>query len=262
MGVVKTFFKQNTHNLLFGGFANLGKAIIKLYENQNHNIASNGEAWLIKQISRLKPRVIFDVGANTGKYCKEILKHSGTCDIYCFEPVKKTFELLQGQVRSAQVHFFQQGLYCENKKLSIYIYPSHTHASVFQLKAVPYEQTGIEEIEVVRGDDFVRQHKISFIDLLKLDIEGSELDALKGFELTIRERNIRAIQFEYGYINITTRNLLIDYYEFFESFGYIIGKLYPRSVSFRKYKFKDEDFRGPNFVAVHKDDQELLRLLK
>jgi hypothetical protein len=70
------------------------------------------------------------------------------------------------------------------------------------------------------------------------------------------------VQFEYGYINIATRILLIDYYEFFTKHGYIVGKLYPNKVEFRDYAFKHEDFIGPNFIAVRKTDIELIELLR
>ena len=43
------------------------------------------------------------------------------------------------------------------------------------------------------------------IDLLKLDLEGAEYDALLGFEESIKKGIIKIIQFEYGYINITTK---------------------------------------------------------
>ena len=152
-------------------------------------------------------------------------------------------------------------MYSEDKKLTINLYPSHTHASLFELKAVPYQSVGTEEIDLVRGDRFVEEQKIQTIDLLKLDIEGAELGALKGLERSFREKKIRVVQFEYGYINITTKNLLIDYYDFFESVGYQVGKLYPRHVDFRAYKFKHEDFIGPNFVAIQKGDQEMKDLL-
>lgn len=262
MSFAKKLFKQNTHNLLFGGLASFGRSINRLYENRNHDIESNGETWLVNQLAKFQPRVIFDVGANTGKYCIKILDSCKKAEVYCFEPVTKTFELLKNKVNNERLHLYKKGLYHENRKLTINLYPSHTHASLFHLKAVPYESTGTEEIELLRGDDFIEQHMIQSIDLLKLDIEGAELDAIKGFEASFNKRIIRVVQFEYGYINITTKNLLIDFYEFFESKDYVVGKLYPKSVQFRKYNFKHEDFIGPNFVAVHKDDRELLKAFR
>ena len=120
---------------------------------------------------------------------------------------------------------------------------------------------------VLFDDPLVRQidrrnHKINHIDLLKIDVEGGEMDVLLGFKSYLKNKQISLIQFEYGYINITTKVLLSDYYEFFEGLGYAIGKIYPKYVDFRAYSFKHEDFIGPNFMAVDKEKHDLIDLLK
>ncbi len=262
MLALKRIFKRNTHNLLFKLISSAGRSINRLYENRNHDTQSNGEEWLLKRIAAVKPKLIFDVGANTGKYCLLAKKHNPTSNVVCFEPVNSTFSKLESAVKSlSNVTLVKSGLFSENKKITINIYPSHTHASLYQLKAVPYESTGKEEIDLIMGDDYMKSQKIEIIDLLKLDVEGAELDAIKGFENALKQKKIRIIQFEFGYINITTKNLLIDYYEYFNQLGYIVGKLYPKNVAFRPYKFKHEDFIGPNMIAVAKDDNELIQLL-
>lgn len=263
MNPVKKIFKRNTHNVFFGALASFGRSVYRLYENRNHDISSNGEQWLISRIAKINPKVVFDVGANTGKYCSVVYDYCPQAKIFCFEPVSKTFEMLKANMnkKADRIEFVQKGLYKEDSQLEINIYPSHTHASLFDLKAVPYEKVKKETISLVNGDRFIESNNITKVDFLKLDIEGAELDALKGFEQSLRAGKIRCIQFEYGYINITTKNLLVDYYDFLSSLGYVLGKLYPKSVSFRDYQFKHEDFIGPNYVAVHKDEKELINLL-
>jgi hypothetical protein len=64
-----------------------------------------------------------------------------------------------------------------------------------------------------------------------------------------------------GYINISTKKLLIDFYSFFEANGYVLGKIFPKTVEFRKYEFKYEDFIGPNFIAVKKAETNLINSL-
>ena len=202
------------------------------------------------------------MGANTGKYCKLVNKHNPAAKVFCFEPVQATFAKLGGMFgASPNVTLVNSGLFSEKKKLFINKYPSSTHASLYELKNVPYESVGKEEIDLITGDDFIKEHNIQFIDLLKLDIEGAELNALQGFKDALSKKMIRVIQFEYGYINITTKNLLVDYHEYLDSFGYVVGKLYPKSVEFKTYQFKHEDFIGPNMIAIRKDDAELKSLV-
>lgn len=153
-------------------------------------------------------------------------------------------------------------MYIENCTKEINIFISDTHSSLCDIQGLSYESSGKQTIELVSGDDFIMKHKISEIDFLKIDIEGAEFDAIPGFEESITNGKIKAIQFEYGYINISTKKLLVYYYNYFERKGYVIGKIFQKIVEFRKYEFKYEDFIGPNFIAVKKTETELITALR
>jgi len=141
------------------------------------------------------------------------------------------------------------------------LYEMSEHATLYPMDDPDKKLTGYEDVELIRGDDFVASRKIDFIDVLKIDAEGAELDILRGLHESLTDQIIRLIQFEYGYLNIESRNLLKDFYEFLVPKGYVIGKLYPSKVDFRDYKYQHEDFKGPNFVAVRNNDDHLVSLL-
>lgn len=262
---LKRFFKQNTHSLLFKALAGFGRSMNRFYENRNHDALSNGEYRVLSRISRLNPKIILDVGANVGNYAELIVQTNPTAMVYCFEPVKDTFLKLNEKFKSLahkNIKLFQQGLFNENKTQEINLYPGDEHASLFDIKGIDYKIVKKEMIELVSFDSFMAKEKIAFVDFIKLDLEGAEMDAMHGMQEALMSKKIRAIQFEYGYINITTKHLLADYYEFFQRHGYILGKIYPKTVEFRDYQFKHEDFIGPNFIAVHSSDSELIGLLQ
>ncbi len=98
-----------------------------------------------------------------------------------------------------------KGLYQENCVRTINLFSSHTHSSLYDIQGLSYHSVDTAEIELVRGDDFMEQQGIESIDLLKLDLEGAEYDALLGFENALKKGKIRMVQFEFGYINITTK---------------------------------------------------------
>ena len=145
--------------------------------------------------------------------------------------------------------------------MSINLFASNEHSSIYDIEGLPQSSNQKQTIALVRGDDFMRNQNIASVDFLKLDVEGAEYDALLGFETAIKNGAIKAVQFEYGYINISTKKLLIDYYTFFEANGYVLGKVFPKIVEFRKYHFKYEDFIGPNFIAVKKTETALIKML-
>lgn len=263
MSRFKRFLKQNTQNKVLKALAGFGRSMHRLYENRNHDIFSNGEVTVLKKMGKLAPSVIIDGGANIGTYSLEAARACQEARIFALEPVKDTFEKLQTNVASNdRIITFQKGFYNENKHLEINVGKSHTHSSLYAIEGLKVQPVGKETIALIKGDDFLKENNIDTVDFLKIDVEGAEYDALLGFEESIQAGRIRAIQFEYGYINITTKKLLIDFYKFFEKHGYVLGKIFPKRVAFRAYDFKYEDFLGPNFLAVKADDTTLLEVLK
>lgn len=263
MSKLNRFFKRNTHNGFLKVLSGFGRVLNRLYENRNHDTHSNGEFTVLKKIVKFGPSVIMDGGANIGGYSLLINQLSPIPRVFSFEPVKSTFNKLKKNVAACKNIFpVEKGLYKENCTKEINIFASDTHSSIYDIQGLHYESSEKQTIELVSGDDFMKANNISEIDFLKIDIEGSEYDAILGFDENITKGTIKAIQFEYGYINISTKKLLIDYYNYFESKGYILGKIFPKIVEFRKYEFKYEDFIGPNFIAVRKTETELINALR
>lgn len=261
--MLKRAFKKNSHNPVFKVLAGLGRSMNRLYENRNHDIYSNGEMMVLEKLSKFKPEVIIDGGANVGNYALLAKSVLPDCHVYSFEPVKDTFDKLatnlKGQTKTSLIN---KGLYSENCTKTINLFSSNEHSSIYDIHSMSNIPTRTTNIELVKGDDFLKEKGIEEVDFLKLDLEGAEYDALKGFENSLKEGKIKMIQFEYGYINITTKKLLIDFYQLLEPYNYLLGKVFPKNVEFRKYQYKYEDFLGPNFVAVRKDETALIELLK
>jgi len=114
----------------------------------------------------------------------------------------------------------------------------------------------------MRGDKYCKDRGIKFIDFLKVDVEGYEYKALNGFEHFLEFKLIRIVQFEYGYVNSITKNMMSDFYKFFEQYGYIIGKLNRQNVNFKSFSYSMNDFKsGPNYIAIRNDDDTLKQFL-
>jgi hypothetical protein len=110
------------------------------------------------------------------------------------------------------------------------------------------------------GDSYCARNKIGAIDFLKIDTEGHEGSVLAGFRDMIGRSKIRVIQFEYGMANIYSGYLLKDIYRLLND-QYEIGKIYPNFVDFKKYHPKDEDFLGPNYIAVARNCTNVIEKL-
>jgi len=86
---------------------------------------------------------------------------------------------------------------------------------------------------------------------VKLDIEGHELAALKGFG---RALNVtRALQFEFGGCNIDTRTYFQDFWYFFRDQHFDLYRITPFGAErIRRYKERDEFFKTTNYIAVRR----------
>ena len=231
------------------------------YHNVNYSIDLNGEEFVLRRLSPFQLRTVFDVGANVGTWALTAARHLPSATIYCFEVAPPTFSRLQDHVSGERrIRAHNVGLGREDGELRFRYSPSFhegTTASDYPLGTDCQVFTG----EIRRGDDFAREHGVDRIDLLKIDAEGMESQILDGFAGMIAKHAIDAIQFEYGRVNVLTGDLLHSFYERLSAAGYVLGKVYPTYVDFRPFEMSDEDFRGPNFLAVSDRRPEMLRAL-
>lgn len=145
--------------------------------------------------------VVVDCGANIGNHAvffAKIMK----ADVIAFEPQPQNISFLQANIIINEcvdkVRIIKKGVGERNEKISLYQAIEDNYGSFTSLKdSVQKEEGGnmkFYEIDVVRMDDEIYswQEKIS---LIKIDIEGMELLALKGAEKII-EKNLPIITVE------------------------------------------------------------------
>lgn len=121
-----------------------------------------------------------DVGALDGETTKCFMRHcSGNGHAYVFEPNPAQFEITRQNLKEySNVELFPYGLYDENTTLRF-------DSCDYDAGSAKVSETGELIIEVRRLDDLLGDKPVTFI---KMDIEGSELAALRGAERIIREQ--------------------------------------------------------------------------
>ena len=118
--------------------------------------------------------LVFDVGGYIGSFAADIFcKYN--CNIYIFEPVTEFYEKVKDRFsNNPKVNVFHAGLsdISSTAKMAV----NGTSSSVFKTNS---ENT--EEIKLISLVDFIKDHGIKEIDLMKINIEGGEyllLDSL------------------------------------------------------------------------------------
>jgi len=98
-------------------------------------------------------------------------------------------------------------------------------------------------------DEYCKANNVSQIDLLKIDTEGFELEALQGATELLRNKAIKIIQFEFKEVNIVKRRCLKDFYELLDGFTfYRLDE--NRLIPLNEWQPIHEIFMSQNIVAI------------
>lgn len=147
----------------------------------------------------LRPARIFDVGAYQGDFARLCRKLWPRAEIVCFEPLDEPRERLQKWATNQANVLINNCLLGASNQVSVALHTSETASSV--LTEQVNSEMPIIMRQMLRLDDWVRQHKLpSARSFLKLDVQGYELEVLKGAEDTLRD--VEAILAEVNLLDI------------------------------------------------------------
>lgn len=204
--------------------------------------------------------IVFDVGANKGEYSKLISDGITNAKIFSFEPHPKTFKVLSSNCHDIDnIKLFNCALSSKISVLKLYDYKSNdgsAHASLSSeiFTTVHNSELVSHEVDVSTIDSICKENKIENINFLKIDVEGYELDVLKGAKSMLDNNKIKYIQFEFTQLNVTTRVYFKDFWDILSK-KYKIYRLLPNSLlEIKNYSpTYNEIFGYQNFVAIHKE---------
>ena len=224
----------------------------------------HGEYQVMQKLQHIPLTTVFDVGCNIGEWTRMVRSQQPSSQIHMFEIMPTTFQkLLRNAVLDDQTFPNSFGLSNDIKQIPVKYVLDNDRVTTTVLEQ-EHHNSIIKNAYVVTGDSYCwnQPHSIEYIDYLKIDSEGHEYEVLQGFMGMLSQQRIGCIQFEYGNMNILTKHLLIDFSKMLVPLGYVLGKLTPERVNFKDYHLSDEDFRGPDYVAVHITRPEIIDALK
>jgi len=120
--------------------------------------------------------LVFDVGGYIGNFAADIFcKYN--CNIYIFEPVTELYEKIKVRFgNNPKVKVFHAGLSDISSTATISV--SGTSSSIFKKNSDEMEKS--QEIKLISVVDFIKNHGIKEIDLMKINIEGGEYSLLES----------------------------------------------------------------------------------
>ena len=203
----------------------------------------------------MKPGMVFyDIGANVGLYsilAGKLVGEGGA--VHAFEPQKKLVAQLKRNIASnglSNVNIWEAATSSEVKRDKL-VQLSSTNTGQACLTHGDAEGLEQEEVSCVTLDSMVAEGKIPPCDVIKVDIEGAEHEALKGAEGILQERPPKAIFFEcidehLGRFNSSAEELI----GFLSSLGYTLE--YARRGKWKAFEKERylADGSPPDFIAT------------
>lgn len=209
------------------------------------------EVSAIKQvIEGVSDPIVFDIGANRGDWTKEFLKQIPNARVFCFEPdASSKFEIPKNIGNQQNVEIHNIALSDVSGKTSLY----STKTLWGGASIIPDEsrqEYSTLEVSVSTLDEFVLSHLV-YPDVIKVDVEGAEMMILLGGKETLKVTSV--VEFEFGMSQCKSKFYFKDFFDFFRSCGFEIGRISPSGLkTIRVYDPIEEYFRTTNWLAYKK----------
>jgi len=203
-------------------------------------VEKNEQIFYIKNIHT--GNIVFDVGANIGELTLLFSKFVGNDgQVHSFEPTPTTFEKLDSIIKIANkknVILNKLALDKDKGHVAFNIYDEE-YASWNTLATRPLRNYGIHinlpstiVVPTTSIDLYCSENSIKQIDLLKIDVEGAELNVLTGSEKMFKQKKIKICVFEFGQTIFDMGNAIEEFRAFFRKHDYKIHNISKRQNLF------------------------------
>jgi len=178
--------------------------------------------------------VIFDIGANRGDVVAKYLEMFPHAIIYAFEPFPGSFEILEQRFKgNDSVHCFKLAIAEEEGTKTFYVNRNVDTNSLLKPKLSglssdkQVENLSVVTVSSTTLDKFCNENKINQIDILKMDIQGGELAALKGASGLLLHKQVQNIYSEVYFMEqYESQPLFHDISKFLYGFDFSLQDIY------------------------------------
>lgn len=133
-----------------------------------------------------KDAVVFDVGANTGHHALFFSRFAK--QVYAFEPYDQVADIMRSRIEYNQIKnisIYNFGLGKQDQLLDFFA-PQGTNKGAGSFVSSELREN-IGKLQIKKGDSIVQGLNLSSLDLIKIDVEGAEVDVIEGLADSIKK---------------------------------------------------------------------------
>jgi FkbM family methyltransferase len=151
------------------------------------------------------PGVIADVGASNGSWSIRASRHFPAAQFYLFEPLRENERpLAQLAASDARFHYFLTALGAETGESTIYATPDRDGSSILYWDG--QDDARRRAIPITTLDALIGEGRVAPPDLVKIDVQGFELEVLKGAAIALKSAQALIIEVSlYEFLHQTPR---------------------------------------------------------
>ena len=257
MGIRRRLLKSLANTLEFDDALKLAGYILAKqgFGTAGPQFDQSGERATLAYVKGPRPLLV-DVGGFQGEYTKLFLDHFPGGRSLMFEPSSANFGRLQETfAERGDVEIVNAAVGRSAGTATLY---ADSEASALgsltkrQLDHVGIKFAVSQQVNVKTLDEATAERGITHIDLLKIDVEGHELDVLRGAKGLFERRAVGVAQFEFGGTNLDTHTTLRDFFHYFEPYGYAIHIIRPNAITWPLGAHREiyEQYRFSNYLAL------------
>ena len=149
---------------------------------------------------------LIDVGSNYGSYLSFISNYFSIKKAFVFEPSKTNYQYLKNKFKKFNYIIKPYATSNKNNKIMFYQYEITSMSSLYPDLKTYNSFNKIKNkylVKVIKLDDFI---KVKKIDLCKIDVQGEDLNTLKGMQKLLKKKVIKLIKIELSFEPIYGNN--------------------------------------------------------
>lgn len=183
MTKLKLLLKQFYHRFVSGN-----RRLASYYRWRRHD----GDATRRYSYELNENSLVVDAGGFRGDFAAEIYRRFG-CTVIVFEPVVEYYEQIKDRFKHvARILAEPKGLSDRSQECLISV--SGSSSSRY---TATNDETNTVRVEMTTLDDYLSDHQIEQVDLLKLNIEGGEYDVIDSLLRTGSIKHVTDIQIQF-----------------------------------------------------------------